>query len=60
MSDDATEWPNTAVSCNHQSINKVVGLTYMGADEWIVSVIKAVYEDASTKVRMNGRDSERE
>ena len=29
----------------------------MGVDEWIVSVIKAMYEDASTKVRMNGRES---
>ena len=26
-------------------------------DEWIVLVIKAMYEDASTKVRMNGRES---
>ena len=26
-------------------------------DEWIVSVIKAMYEDSSTKVRMNGRES---
>ena len=25
--------------------------------EWIVSVIKVMYEDASTKVRMNGRES---
>ena len=24
----------------------------MGVDEWIVSVIKAMYEDASSKVRM--------
>ena len=34
-------------------------LRYLGVDEWIVSVIKAtyVYEDASTKVRMNGRES---
>ena len=30
-------------------------LRYLGVDEWIVSVIKAMYEDASTKVRMNGR-----
>ena len=29
----------------------------MGVDEWIVSVIKAMYEDASTKERMNGRES---
>ena len=26
-------------------------------DEWIVSVIKAMYDDALTKVRMNGRES---
>ena len=32
-------------------------LRYLGIDEWRVSVIKAVYEDASTKVRMNGRES---
>ena len=32
-------------------------LRYLGVDEWIVSVIKAMYEDASTKVRMNGRES---
>ena len=31
-------------------------LKYLGVDEWIVSVIKAMYEDASTKVRMNGRE----
>ena len=31
-------------------------LRYLGVDEWIVSVIKAMYEDASTKVRMNGRE----
>ena len=30
-------------------------LSYLGG--WIVSVIKAMYEDASTKVRMNGRES---
>ena len=30
-------------------------LRYLGVDEWIVSVIKAMYEDASTQVRMNGR-----
>ena len=36
---------------------EVVGwaLRYLGVDEWIV--IKAMYEDASTKVRMNGRES---
>ena len=27
-------------------------LRYLGVDEWIVSVIKAMYEDASTKVKM--------
>ena len=32
-------------------------LRYLGVDEWIVSVIKAMYEDASTKVRMNERES---
>ena len=32
-------------------------LRYLGVDEWIVSVIKAMYEDASTKVRLNGRQS---
>ena len=32
-------------------------LRYLGVDEWIVSVIKAMYEDASTKVRMNRRES---
>ena len=26
-------------------------------DEWIVSVIKAMYEDATTTVRINGRES---
>ena len=26
-------------------------------DEWIVSVIKAMYEDATTTVRVNGRES---
>ena len=29
----------------------------LGVDEWIVSVIKVMYEDASTKVRMNGREN---
>ena len=33
-------------------------LRYLGLDEWIVSVIKVMYEDASTKVRMNGRERE--
>ena len=30
-------------------------LRYMDVDEWIVSVMKAMYEMDSTKVRMNGR-----
>ena len=29
-------------------------LKYLGVDERIVSVIKAMYEDASTKVRVHG------
>ena len=28
-----------------------------GVDEWIVSVIRAMYEDETTKVRLNGRES---
>ena len=28
---------------------------YLGVDEWIVSVIRKMYEDATTKVRLNGR-----
>ena len=32
-------------------------LRYLGVDEWIVSVIKAMYEDVLTKVRLNGRES---
>ena len=32
-------------------------LRYLSVDEWIVSVIKAMYEDATTKVRLNGRES---
>ena len=32
-------------------------LRYLGVDEWIVSVIKAMYEDVTTKVRLNGRES---
>ena len=31
-------------------------LKYLGVDERIVSVIKAMYEDASTKVRVHGRE----
>ena len=32
-------------------------LRCLGVDEWIVSVIKAMYEDATTRVRVNGRES---
>ena len=32
-------------------------LRYLGVDEWIVSVIRAMYEDATTKVRLNGSES---
>jgi hypothetical protein len=32
-------------------------LRKLGVDEWIVSVIKAMYEDATTSVRVNGRES---
>ena len=32
-------------------------LRYLGVDEWIVSVIRAMYEDATTNVRLNGRES---
>ena len=32
-------------------------LIYLGVDEWIVSVMRAMYEDATTKVRLNGRES---
>ena len=32
-------------------------LRYLGVDEWIVSVIRAMYEDATTKVKLNGRES---
>ena len=32
-------------------------LRYLGVVEWIVSVIRAIYEDATTKVRLNGRES---
>ena len=28
-----------------------------GVDEWIVSVMKAMFEDATTTVRVNGRES---
>ena len=30
-------------------------LRCLGVDEWIVLVIKAMYEDATTTVRVNGR-----
>ena len=32
-------------------------LKYLGVNEWIVSVIKAMYEDATRKVKLNGRES---
>jgi hypothetical protein len=32
-------------------------LRCLGVDEWIVSVIRAMHEDATTKVRLNGRES---
>ena len=32
-------------------------LRCLGVDEWIVSVIKAMYEDATMTVRVNGRES---
>ena len=32
-------------------------LRYLGVDEWIVLVIRAMYEDATTKVKLNGRES---
>ena len=35
-------------------------LRYLGVDEWIVSVIKAMYDDARTKVRVNESERERE
>ena len=33
-------------------------LRYLGVDEWMVSVIRAMYEDTTTKVKLNGRESE--
>ena len=30
-------------------------MRYLGVDEWIVSVKRAMYEDATTKVKLNGR-----
>ena len=32
-------------------------LKSLGVDDWIVSVIKAMYEDATTRVKLNGRES---
>ena len=32
-------------------------LRYLGVDEWMVSVIRAMYEDATTKVRLNWWES---
>ena len=32
-------------------------LRYLGVDEWIVSVIRAMYEVATMKVRFNGIES---
>ena len=32
-------------------------LRCLGVDEWIVTVIKVMYEDATTTVRVNGRES---
>ena len=35
-------------------------LRYLGVDEWIVSVMKAMYEDATTKVWVNEREKKKE
>ena len=32
-------------------------LNSLGVDDWIVSVIKAMFEDATTRVKLNGRES---
>ena len=32
-------------------------LKSLGVDDWIVSVIKAKYEDVTTRVKLNGRES---
>ena len=32
-------------------------LRYLGVDEWIALVMRAMYEDATTKVRLNGKES---
>ena len=29
----------------------------LGVDDWIVSVVKAMYQDATTRVKLNGRES---
>jgi len=34
-----------------------VGVRSPGVDEWLVSVVQSMYEDATTVVRVNGRDS---
>ena len=35
-----------------------MGTEISGVNEWIVSVIRAMYEDATTKVKLNGREFE--
>ena len=35
----------------------MVGAEKSRVDDWIVSVIKAMYEDATTRVKLNGRES---
>ena len=52
------EWPLlTWKKCWIGFLGEVVwwAFRYLGVDEWIVSVIKAMYEDATTKVRVNGK-----
>ena len=34
-----------------------MGVESLGVDDWIVSVIKAMYVDATTSVMLNGRES---
>ena len=34
-----------------------MGTEISGVNEWIMSAIRAMYEDATTKVRLNGRES---
>ena len=36
-------------------INVISGDKYLSGDKWLVSVIKLMHEDATTKVRVNGR-----